>query len=291
MQLGLFLPTASPFANPDWLREVARQVEDRHVDAVWIPEHVVQFEEYESRYPYSADGKFPAAPSSGILEPMTTLAFLAAATETVRLGTAICLLAQRNPVYAAKELSNLDWLSGGRVDLGIGVGWLREEYEALGVPWARRGARTEDCVSVLRTLWCDDVSSFSGETFTLPECSMFPKPVQKPHPPIHFGGESDVAINRAARLGQGWHTFGRMPAEVPDALTRLDRELDNAGRPREEFQVTVCPYMNAITPDMVDQYAEAGVDQLSLMLMAFSPSDVAPQLDLLEPCFERVRKS
>jgi probable F420-dependent oxidoreductase len=291
MQLGLFLPTASPFANPEWLHEVAKEVEDRHLDTVWMPEHVVQFEEYESRYPYSADGKFPSGPASGILEPMTTLAFLAALTKTVRLGTAICLLAQRNPVYAAKEASNLDWLSGGRVDLGIGVGWLREEYEAVGVPWAHRGRRTEECVAVLKTLWCDEVSTFSGETFNLPECSMYPKPVQTPHPPIHFGGESDIAIKRAARLGQGWHTFGRLPGDVPDALALLDRELDNAGRPRAGFQVTLSPYLNPVTPEMVDQYAEAGIDQLDLMLFAFSPSDVAPQLDLLEPLFERARKS
>jgi probable F420-dependent oxidoreductase len=291
VQLGLFLPTASPFANSEWLREVAKEVEDRQVDTLWMPEHVVQLAEYESRYPYSADGKFPAGPESGMLEPMTTLAFLAAITRKVRLGTAICLLAQRNPVYAAKEVSNLDWLSEGRVDLGIGVGWLREEYEALGVPWAHRGRRIEECISVLKTLWCDDVSSFDGEVFTLPDCSMYPKPVQEPHPPIHFGGESDVAISRAARLGQGWHTFGRLPADVPGALVRLGAELEQAGRTRAEFQVTVCPYMNAITPEMVDQYAETGIDQLSVMLMAFTPSDVAQQLDLLEPCFERVRKS
>jgi probable F420-dependent oxidoreductase len=291
MQLGIFLPTASPFADPDWLREVATQVESRGVDALWIPEHVVQFEEYESRYPYSPDGKIPTAPTSGMLEPLTTLAFLAATTRTVRLGTAILLLAQRNPVYAAKEISNVDWLSGGRVDLGVGVGWLREEYAAVGTPWERRGKRTEDCVAVLKTLWCDHVSAFSGETFTLPECSMYPKPVQEPHPPIHFGGESDIAINRAARLGQGWHTFGRLPEDVPDALARLERELDETGRARADFQVTVCPYMNPITPEMVDRYAETGIDQLSVMLLAFSPSDVAPQLDQLEPCLERVRNS
>ena len=291
MKLGLFLPTASPIANPEWLLTVAAEVEQRGVDTVWIPEHVVQFEDYESRYPYSPDGKIPVPPSSGMLEPTTTLAFLAAATKTVRLGTAICLLAQRNPVYAAKELSTLDWLSSGRVDLGVGVGWLREEYEAIGVPWARRGQRTEDCIAVLKTLWCDHVSSFTGDTFTLPECSMYPKPVQQPHPPIHFGGESDAAIGRAARIGQGWHTFGRLPADVPDALERLDRELDRAGRTRADFQVTVCPYLSPITPEMVDQYAQAGVDQLSLMLMAFSPSDVAPQLDYMEPYFERVRKT
>jgi probable F420-dependent oxidoreductase len=289
VQIGLFLPTASPFATAEWLHEVASEVEARGVHTVWVPEHVVQFDDYESRYPYSPDGKIPIPSTSGMLEPFTTLAFLAAATSTVRLGTAICLLAQRNPVYAAKEVSNLDWLSGGRVDLGVGIGWLREEYEAVGVPWARRGQRTEECISVLRSLWCDEVSSFEGEIVSLPACSMNPKPVQQPHPPVHIGGESDAAINRAARIGQGWHSFGRLPADVPAALARLDAELDRAGRSRSGFQVTVSPYMHPLTPEMVDQYVETGIDQLSVMLVAFTPADVAPQLDLLEPCFERAR--
>jgi len=291
VQIGLFLPTASPFATAEWLHEVASEVEARSVHTVWVPEHVVQFEDYESRYPYSPDGKIPIPPTSGMLEPFTTLAFLAAVTSTVRLGTSICLLAQRNPVYAAKEVSNLDWLSGGRVDLGVGIGWLREEYEAVGVPWARRGQRTDECIAAMQSLWCDEVSSFEGETVTVPACSMNPKPVQQPHPPVHIGGESDAAINRAARIGQGWHSFGRLPDEVPAALVRLDAELDKAGRSRSDLQVTVSPYMHPLTPDMVDQYAETGIDQLSVMLVAFTPADVAPQLDLLEPCFERARRS
>ena len=226
-----------------------------------------------------------------MLEPFTTLSFLAACTETVRLGTAICLLAQRNPVYAAKETATLDWLSKGRLDLGVGVGWQREEYEALGVSWERRGMRTEECVEVLRRLWCDPVSSYKGEFYSLPECTMYPKPVQDPHPPVHFGGESDAAIRRAARVGQGWHTFGRLPADVPAVMSRLEQELEAAGRPRNDFQVTVSPYLNPITPDMVDEYAAAGVDQLTIMLMAFSPADVPGAMDSLEPCFERARRS
>jgi probable F420-dependent oxidoreductase len=291
VQLGLFLPTASPFADADWLKAVATETEERGIDAIWIPEHVVQFGDYESRYPYSPDGKIPTGPQSGMLEPFTTLAFLAASTSSVRLGTAICLLAQRNPVYAAKEASNLDWLSKGRVDLGIGVGWLREEYEAVGVPWPKRGSRTEECVEVLKTLWCDDVSSYKGEFYDLPACSMYPKPVQDPHPPVHFGGESDAAISRAARIGQGWHTFGRLPADVPAVLETLNRELGGCGRTRAEFQVTVSPYLHPVDPAMVDQYAETGIDQLTLMLMAFSASDIAAALDALEPCFERARRS
>ena len=111
------------------------------------------FEQYESRYPYAEDGRIPAPPGSGLLEPLVTLTYLAARTATVRLGTAMLLLPQRNPVYVAKEVSSLDWLSGGRVDLGIGVGWLKEEFDALNVPWERRGRRTDEYLEVLRTLW------------------------------------------------------------------------------------------------------------------------------------------
>jgi probable F420-dependent oxidoreductase len=291
VQIGLFLPTASPFANADWLHAIATEAEERGLHSLWVPEHVVQFDDYRSRYPYSPDGKIPSGPGSGMLEPFTTLAFLAAATKTVRLGTAICLLAQRNPVYAAKEISTLDWLSGGRVDLGIGVGWLREEYDAIGVPWENRGERTEECVEVLRTFWSDDVSSHVGARYSIRESLMFPKPIQDPHPPIHFGGESDAAIARAARIGQGWISFGRLPEDVPGVLEQLDRELERSSRTRSEFQVTVSPYLHPVSPEMIDRYAQSGVDQVAVMLMAFTPSDVAPQLDLLQPCFERAAKS
>jgi probable F420-dependent oxidoreductase len=291
VQIGVFLPTASPFADADWLEAVATGVESRRIDALWIPEHVVQFGDYASHYPYSPDGKMPSGPQSGMLEPFTTLAFLAGLTSRVRLGTAICLLGQRNPVYAAKEIATLDWLSKGRVDLGIGVGWLKEEYEAVGVPWARRGARIEESVEMLMTLWCDEVSAHEGEFFNLPPSSMYPKPVQEPHPPVHFGGESSAAISRAARIGQGWHTFGRLPQDVGPVLEYLDRELERSGRSRAGFQVTVSPYLHPLTPEMVDQYAEAGIDQLTVMLLAFAPSDVEAALDSLEPCFERARRS
>ena len=116
---------------------------------------------------------------------MVTLTYLAARTSTVRLGTAMLLLPQRNPVYVAKEVSTLDWLSGGRVDLGIGVGWLKEEFDALNVPWERRGRRTDEYLEVLRTLWVDDTSSYHGEVYDLPACEMFPKPVQQPPPGPH----------------------------------------------------------------------------------------------------------
>ena len=154
---------------------------------------MVLFEEYASSYPYADDGRIPAPPGTGLLEPLNTLSFLAAHTTTVRLGTAMVLLPQRNPVYTAKEVATLDWLSDGRVDLGIGVGWLEEEFRAVNVPWPQRGRRTDEYLEVLRTLWTDDTSQFEGEFYSLNPCQMFPKPVQSPVP-IHIGGESDAAL-------------------------------------------------------------------------------------------------
>ena len=192
MRVELWIPTASPISTPELLSIIGREAEERGFSCLWVGEHVVLFEEYASSYPYADDGKMPAPPGTGLLEPFNTLAFLAAHTTTVRLGTAMVLLPQRNPVYTAKEVATLDWLSGGRVDLGIGVGWLEEEFRAVNVPWPRRGRRTDEYLDVLRTLWTDDTSQFEGEFYSLNPCQMFPKPVQSPLP-IHIGGESEAA--------------------------------------------------------------------------------------------------
>ena len=229
MQFDLWTPTANPFATPEMLAVLGAECEARGIHRIWVGEHVVLFDQYRSRYPYAEDGRIPSPPDTGLLEPLSTLSFLAAHTRTVRLGTAMVLLPQRNPVYTAKEVATLDWLSAGRIDLGVGVGWLEEEFEALNVPWPRRGARTDEYLEILRTLWCDDPSSFDGHTYRLPPCRMFPKPVQDPHPPIHIGGESDAALSRVARLAQGWHTFNRLPDDLAAPLARLD-ELLAAGR-------------------------------------------------------------
>ena len=130
------------------------------------------FDEYASSYPYAEDGRIPAPPGTGLLEPFTTLSFLAAHTTTVRLGTAMVLLPQRNPVYTAKEVATLDWLSNGRVDFGVGVGWLEEEFNAVNVPWPQRGKRTDEYLEVLHTLWCDETSAYEGEFYSLNPCSM-----------------------------------------------------------------------------------------------------------------------
>jgi probable F420-dependent oxidoreductase len=289
MQFDLWLPTASPFTTPELLEVLGREAEGRGIGTIWVGEHVVLFKEYASSYPYAADGRIPAPPGTGLLDPLVTLAYLAAHTATVRLGTAMLLLPQRNPVYTAKEVASLDWLSGGRVDLGVGVGWLREEFDALDVGWARRGSRTDEYLEVLRTLWCDDDSAYSGEFYELPVCEMYPKPVQSPHPPIHIGGESDAALRRAAGVGQGWHTFNRAPEDLAAPLTTLDGYLAAEGRRRSDLRITVCPYFKELSADGVAAYAEAGADAVAALFFAFDPEGVPAALDALAPCIERAQ--
>ena len=288
MDVGVFVPLGNGNASPEILRAVGRETEDRGFESIWVPEHVVLFDEYSSAYPYSADGKFPGGADSGMLEPLQALTFLAAVTDRVRLGTGICLVPQRNPVYTAKAVTDLDSLSGGRVDFGVGVGWLREEFEAVAMPFEERGRRTDEHLQVMKSLWCDEVSEFHGELYNLDPCRMYPKPIHTPHPPIHVGGESDAAMRRVARHGQGWFSFDRLPADLPEPLGRLDAALAQEGRNRRDVVVSVSPYFNQTTPQMVEEYTALGVDRLIVLCLAFDVDTLRSQLDdlvtsVLEP--------
>jgi probable F420-dependent oxidoreductase len=282
MDVGLFVPLGSANATPEVVRAVGRDAEERGFESIWVAEHVVLFDEYDSAYPYDPSGRFPTGGDAGLLEPFTALTYLAAVTERIRLGTGICLVPQRNPVYTAKAVTDLDALSGGRVEFGVGVGWLREEFEALGMPFDRRGRRADEYLAAMRSLWCDEVSEFHGELYDLRPCRLYPKPVQRPHPPVHVGGESDAALRRVARLGQGWFSFGRLPEDLPPALERLDAALAAEGRARDDITLTVSPYMHPVTPESVGRYAELGVDRLVVLCLAFNLDMLRTQLDMLE---------
>jgi probable F420-dependent oxidoreductase len=288
MKVGAFVPLGTLNANPTFLRALGPALEERGFESAWVPEHVVLFDDYESRYPYADDGRFPGGADFGLLEPLTALTYLAAVTDTLRLGIGICLVLQRNPVYTAKQVADLDVLSGGRVDFGVGIGWLREEFEALDMPFDRRGDRARDHVNVMKALWTEETSSYDGELYRLPECRFSPKPVQQPHPPIHFGGETDAALRRVAELGQGWFGFNRKPEDMPEALERLDRALAAQGRSRDDVTVSVSPYFKDPTAADLERFAELGVDRVIVMVFAFGVDDLLPTLDqmattLLEP--------
>ena len=288
MKVGVFLPLGAANSDGEFLRVAGEAVEERGFESIWVAEHVVLFDDYESQYPYAPDGRFPGGGDSGLLEPFTALTYLAAVTKQVRLGSGICLVPQRNPVYTAKQVVDLDVLSGGRVDFGIGVGWLREEFEALGMPFEQRGARCREHVDVMKTLWTDDVSEYHGELYDLRPCRMYPKPVQQPHPPIHVGGETDAALRRVADFGQGWYSFNRPPEDLDEPLARLDGLLAERGRSRADIQLSVCPYLQPLVPGMVDGYRERGVDRVIGLCLAFDRDSLLASLDslateLLEP--------
>ncbi len=279
MRIGLFAPLAAPFANADYLNTLGPGAEERGFHSLWCAEHVVLFDDYGSKYPYADDGRIPAPPENGILEPFTSLAFLAANTVRLRLGTGICLVPQRNPVYTAKEVANVDFLSGGRLDFGIGVGWLAEEFRATATPFERRGARCRSYLEVMRRLWCDDTSEFKDDFYDLPACRMYPKPVQTPHPPLHFGGETDAALRRVADLGQGWYGFNRTPEEAAEGIARLDKILSERGRSRDDVQISISPYMKPCDFDAVQRYRDAGVDQVTLVILALDRGGLLAALD------------
>jgi probable F420-dependent oxidoreductase len=263
MKLGIFVALVGPNATPEYLAAAATAAEEVGFHSLWVAEHVCLFDTPSSRYPYSEDGNFPVAAASGVLEPFAALAYAAAVTKRIRLGTGVCLVPQRQPLYTAKLVADLDVLSGGRVDFGVGVGWLREEFEALGVPFENRGRRCREYLDAMTRLWTDEVSEYEGTFVRFSPLRFYPKPIQKPHPPICFGGESRPALARVADLGQGWFGFNIAAHEAGAQIRRLDAVLKERGRSRAGVSVKMSPYLKpGADPEGIRRYADAGVDEV-----------------------------
>ena len=279
MRISIFAPVISPLNDGAYLKALSIGAEERGFHGIWLGEHVVLFDKYDAEYPYAEDGRIPVGGENGLLEPITGLAFMAACTERIRLGTGVCLVPQRNPVYTAKEIAAVDYLSNGRVDFGVGVGWLEEEFTALGVPFERRGTRCREYLDVIASLWRDDVSSFKGEFYDLPPCRQYPKPVQQPGPPIYFGGESMPALRRTADLGQGWYGFNTSVEQTRGCLDQLDELIEKRGRKRDDLDIVIGPYRHKLTKDTAKEYEDAGVDTLVVMIVGRDLDEMNRWLD------------
>ena len=228
MHIGLFATFMSPRADRFMIRDFAQQCESIGVHSVWMGEHVVLFDETEHPYPGAKDGKIPVPAGGGMLDTVATFGFLAGVTETLRFGTGIALISQRNPLYTAKEFATLDWLTGGRIDFGVGVGWCKEEVIASGYSWEDRGARSDEFLALTKVLWTDPLVSFEGEHFQLAPCHLDPKPLQTPHIPIIVGGRSDKAIERAARYGDGWLGVWCSPERFANVVEHIGETTDRS---------------------------------------------------------------
>lgn len=283
MKLGLFLPMLGDAAKlRDLLVTAATTAEKVGFHSLWFPEHVVLVDSPRSKYPYSPDGSFPVGNDAGMLEPFVAIATAAAVTEKIRLGTGICLVPQRAPIYTAKQVADCDVLSGGRIDFGVGIGWLREEFDALGADFDERAHLCREYLAAMTSLWTDDVSEHQGNLLVIPPVRMFPKPVQKPHPPIIFGGESMNALRRVADLGQGWFGFHLDPTEAAERVRVLNGVLSKRGRRPDSISISVSPYLKPCRDAAsLEAYAEAGVDQVIFMAFASDVDAIREEVEQL----------
>lgn len=257
MKLGIPLGLLSPRSFLD----VTCLAEELGFESVWLPEHLV-FPVDMAGSPYPGADHPPVPPSTKVFDVFAYLSFLAGRTERVRLGTNVYLLGLRHPFVAARAIQTLDIVSGGRAEIGIGAGWLRSEWTAAGLDPATRGRRLDEALAVCKRLWTEEVVEHRGEFYAFDPVMFEPKPVQRPWPPLHVGGESEAALARAARAGDGWFGLEHTPESAAERVTRLHALRREAGREDAPLQVTVAGRVEE--PADLERYREAGVDRLML---------------------------
>ncbi|GGM78165.1 LLM class F420-dependent oxidoreductase [Dactylosporangium sucinum] len=251
-------------ADPRFMTELAETADRLGFDSLYLSEHIVVVSDYERLHHYTPDGDIGLPDDTPFPDPLAVLGHVAACTERLRLATSVLILPEHHPVQLAKRLATMDVLSGGRLRIGVGVGWMREEMAALGVDYASRGRRTDEAIRVLRALWSSDPSDFAGEFFAFRGARCFPKPVQPGGVPIHVGGHSEAAARRAGRLGDGFHPLGVDLALLPELTGVVRHHATLAGRDPDAIEVTLTVSLTATDPSFVRRATVAGVDRLVL---------------------------
>lgn len=275
MKFGLMFANVGPFGAPEGLAHLARTAESVGVESLWTVEHVVVPKGYESAYPYAKDGKMPGPEEAPIPDPFVWLSYAAAVTKTIKLATGIVILPQRHPFYVAKAAASLDVLSAGRFVLGVGIGWLEEEFKALRVPFEHRAAMTDESITALRDLWSDGPSEYEGEHYAWPAVESNPKPVAG-RVPIVIGGHTKGAARRAARLGDGF--FPARPDTLDACLEEIRSECDRIGRDPGEIEITTG---SMPTADEVKRLEDKGVGRFVLPPPGFAPDELKAGLEKL----------
>ncbi|MCP3982886.1 MAG: LLM class F420-dependent oxidoreductase [bacterium] len=258
MDIGFFGANHGVFDNPDSIERLATTAEGAGFESIWTGEHVVLID------PQKAPS--PVPPETPFLDTVAALAFIAATTESIKIGSGIILLPQRDPIVLAKELASIDVLSKGRLLFGLGVGYVEGEYEALGIPFAERGPRATEHIEVIRTLWTQQQPAFEGRFTSFSGIQSRPLPVQKPHPPIHVGGMSTPALRRAIAQGNGWYGFFQNLDSTSAMLRNLEEIGKRVERPAElgKLEISVTP-PGPVDADTARRFEDLGVDRLILM--------------------------
>ena len=268
MKFGIAFANAGPFALPEFAAAMAEAAEGLGFESLWTVEHVVVPEGYGSQYPYSRSGRMPGPEESPIPDPLIWLSWVAARTSTIRLATGILILPQRNPIVLAKEVATLDVLSGGRAILGVGVGWLKEEFDLLGVPFDERAARTDEAIEALRALWSQDVAEHHGRFFDFAGAKSYPHPWQRASVPIVVGGHSPAAARRAGRRGDGFFPARGDPNLLRGLLAEMRDAAVAAGRDPGAIEITLGGVKDV---DGARAFAALGATRITIAPPAFDP--------------------
>jgi probable F420-dependent oxidoreductase len=268
MKFGI-IPINIGVQSAEQMTATAQLAEELGFESAWTFEHVIVPLDYESKYPYNASGKMGAPPETNFVDPLIALTAIAASTKTLRLGTGVNILSQTNPLLMAKQVASIDFLSGGRMMLGAGIGWLQEEFNAMGVPFERRGARFDDYVQAMRKVWSGETVEHESEFLSWHGFKSYPVPIQKPLPVI-MGGDKGKIFERTAKYGDGWFA----PSANPDVLARQLAELkaacDKVGRSFEELEIT-CMWVGTGGNDAVRAFADMGVHRLVVFAAGLGP--------------------
>ncbi|MEM7137413.1 MAG: LLM class F420-dependent oxidoreductase [Myxococcota bacterium] len=280
MKIGIVPINVGGPETAERMVETAQYAESAGIDSVWTFEHVVVPTEYESVYPYSRDGKMPIPPEAWFIDPLISLAHVAAATKTIRLGTGVNIFPQANPMLFAKQAASLDVLSGGRLDLGLGIGWLAEEYEAMGTPFGRRGARFDDYLTAVKKVWAGDVVNHQSDFLSWHDFKSYPLPAQKPHPPILIGGTTNRNLRRVVESAQGWYAPSDSRKQLAEKTEELKKLAHAHGRPFESIEICAS-WRVGRRPDALPEFEDLGITRVVALLTSTGETDAKRAIDVI----------
>jgi probable F420-dependent oxidoreductase len=275
MKAGIIFANSGPFSRPELFGQLAREAEEFGFESIWTVEHVVVPQPH-TPYPGSKDGQMPGGDDVAIPDPLIPLGYAAALTSRIKLATGIVILPQRHPLYLAKQLATIDLLSHGRMILGIGSGWMKEEFDAVGVDFHRRGAITDESIQAMRAVWNDNPASFHGQHFHFHDVKSLPKPIQRGGVPIHVGGHSAAAARRAGKYGDGFFPTIVDPAKLKAIFATVREEAKHAGRNPDAIEFTA---MGAAKLDAVRAVEDAGVQRVVFGPPASDPAKLRAGLE------------
>ena len=264
MKVGI-IPVNIGVESVEQIVGLAKLAESLKYESVWTFEHVIVPIDYESKYPYNSSGKMGMPPETNFVDPLIALTAVAAVTDEIRLGTGVNILSQVNPLYMAKQAASLDFVSNGRFMLGVGIGWLKEEFEALGVPYEKRGARFDDYVAGMRKIWSEEVVEHESEFISWHGFKSYPLPIQNPFPVV-MGGVKGKIFERTAQLGNGWFAPTGDPSELKEHLESLKIECDKVGRDVNEIEIT-CMWPGQGGRDFLEELSSVGVGRVVVPMM------------------------